>query len=99
MTRFYCPRCGKDFVEHCAVCPFCGQQMQRFWDAGDHVGKLGPDLHHPKLITPLRAAWLLGKTCDPRAVRALIDRFSQTDDVTPGVSRAFFGRATLQKPC
>jgi predicted amidophosphoribosyltransferase len=81
MVRFYCPGCWKDFGKDYARCPFCGLNIHEFWDSKDHVEKLILALNHPEPSTPIRAAWLLGKTKDPRAVDALIDLFRRTDDL------------------
>jgi HEAT repeat protein len=81
MVRYYCPGCWKDFDENYPKCPFCGIDIRKFWDSKDHLEKLIFALNHPEPSTPIRAAWLLGKNKDPRAVHALIDLFRRTDDI------------------
>jgi HEAT repeat protein len=81
MTRFYCPGCWKDFEKDFIRCPFCGLNIHVFWSSRDHVEKLILALRHPEPSTPIRAAWLLGKTKDPRAVAALIDLLKTTRDI------------------
>ncbi len=81
MVRFFCPGCWKDFARDHHHCPACGLDIHGFWESLDRVEKLALALHHPEPSTPIRAAWLLGKTKDPRAVQALIKLFQETTDV------------------
>ena len=81
MARFYCPGCWKDFAEDVAQCPRCGLDIPGFWNAKDLVEKLIRALHHPEPSTPIRAAWMLGRIGDTRAVSALIDMVRGTGDV------------------
>ena len=81
MMRFYCPGCWKDFDKDYSVCPFCGLDIHKFWDSKDYVEKLIVSLHHPEPSTPVRAAWLLGKVKEPRAVQSLIDLVRTSSDI------------------
>jgi len=87
--RFYCPRCWQDFDKNVAKCPHCGLDIQEFWKSKDYVGKLILSLKHPEKETPIRAAWLLGKLKDVRAVPPLIELIKKTDDV-------YIARAAVQ---
>jgi enolase len=81
MTRFYCPGCWKDFEEDFPSCPYFGLNIREFWGSKDYTEKLIHTLHHREPSTPIRGAWLLGKTRDRRTVSALTDLFSETKDV------------------
>lgn len=81
MARFYCPGCWKDFAEDVTQCPHCGLDILSFWNRKDLVEKLIYALHHPEPGTPIRAAWILGRIKDSRAVPALIALIRETDDV------------------
>jgi HEAT repeat protein len=81
MVKFYCPGCWNDFDQDVSSCPFCGLDIHEFWTSKDYVEKLILALHHPESRTPIRAAWLLGRTKDPRAVDPLIDVIKTTDDI------------------
>ena len=81
MVRFFCPRCWGDFAEDMSVCPSCGLRIHEFWEPLDHVEKLIVALNHPEPSTPVRAAHLLGRIGDQRAVPALIRTVETTRDV------------------
>jgi hypothetical protein len=81
MVRFFCPRCWDDFAEDTSVCPSCGLGIYEFWEPLDHVEKLIVALDHPEPSTPVRAAHLLGRIGDQRAVPALIRTVETTRDV------------------
>ncbi len=81
MVHFFCPGCWEDFSEDFVFCPACGLNIHAFWDSLDRVEKLVLALHHPEPSTPVRAAWLLGKTEDPRALKALTELLQETRDV------------------
>jgi HEAT repeats len=81
MVRFFCPGCWEDFAEDTRVCPSCGLRIYEFWEALDHVEKLIVALNHPEPSTPVRAAHLLGRIGDQRAVPALIRAVETTRDV------------------
>lgn len=81
MARFYCPGCFKDFPEDHDRCPACGLDIHAFYDPKDYVDKLIMALKHPESSTPVRAAWLLGRIGDERAVRKLIECFIDSDDI------------------
>jgi len=79
--RYYCPRCWKDFSEDHDICPSCGLNIKEFWSQKDRVEKLIIALNHPEGSTRLRAAWLLGKEKDKRALPYLIKACSRDDDL------------------
>jgi len=79
--RFYCPACWADFGEDFDWCPHCGLDVREFWASKDYVEKLVLALNHPEKSTPIRAAWILGKLRDPKAVKALIGLIGKTKDV------------------
>jgi HEAT repeats len=81
MVRFFCPRCWADSAEDAGVCPSCGLRIYEFWEPLDHVEKLIVALNHPEPNTPVRAAHLLGRIGDQRAVPALIRTVETTRDV------------------
>jgi HEAT repeat protein len=81
MVTFYCPGCWHDFDEDLVRCPDCGLVIHEFWESKDYFEKLIVALRHPEPTTPIRAAWLLGKIKDPRAVAALIDIAKGTNDL------------------
>jgi HEAT repeat protein len=77
MARFLLYRLLGGFRERLWPMPSCGLDIRKFWDSKDHVQKLILALNHPEPSTPVRAAWLLGKTKDPRAVDALVDLITE----------------------
>jgi HEAT repeat protein len=79
--RFYCPRCWRDFAKDVPICPHCGLDIREFWKSKDYVEKLIIALEHPEKETPIRAAWLLGRLKDTRAVPPLIDLVKKTENV------------------
>jgi hypothetical protein len=81
MVRFFCPRCWEDFAEDMSVCPSCDLRIYEFWESLDYVEKLIVALNHPEPSTPVRAAHLLGRLGDQRAVPALIRTVESTRDV------------------
>jgi hypothetical protein len=81
MVRFFCPRCWEDFAEDTSICPSCGLRIHEFWEPLDHVERLIVALNHPEPSTPVRAAHLLGRIGDQRAVLALIRTVETTGDV------------------
>ena len=81
MATFYCPGCWHDFAEDLVRCPNCGLAIDEFWNSKDYLEKLILALRHPEPTTPVRAAWLLGKIGDPRAVVSLIEIVKETDDL------------------
>ncbi len=81
MVRFYCPRCWRDFGEDLRQCPFCGLDIHALLRSKDMVERLIIALDHPEPSTPVRAAWLLGRLGDPRAVGPLIDLIGRTSDI------------------
>lgn len=89
MPRFYCPDCWLDFEKDYAVCPSCSFEIREFWSSKDYVEKLIVSLRHPEQSTPVRAAWLLGKIKDPRAVAPLCELVETAPDVF--IARAAVG--------
>lgn len=81
MPRYYCPKCRDDFSEDLERCPRCGLDINSYYNAKDYVDKLIIALRHPEPETAVRAAWLLGKIKDERAVAPLIGLIGETDDV------------------
>lgn len=81
VPRYYCPKCHHDFPEELARCPDCGLDIKEYYDSRDYVDKLIAALRHPEPETPVRAAWLLGKIKDMRAVEPLIELVRETADV------------------
>jgi HEAT repeat protein len=79
--RFYCPRCWRDFDHDVRRCPHCRLNIEEFWESRDYVEKLILALQHPEKDTPIRAAWLLGRIKDPRAVPPLMALARSTEDV------------------
>ena len=79
--HYYCPKCFSDFSEDEHICPVCGLDIHAFYDPKDYIDKLILALKHPEPSTPVRAAWLLGKIGEERAVEMLIECFKDTDDL------------------
>ena len=77
---YYCPGCWQDFAFAIEACPQCGINVADFWGRKDLVEKLIHSLQHPEPSTPVRAAWLLGRIKDPRAVEPLIRVIQDTRD-------------------
>ncbi len=70
MVTYYCPSCWSSVPRHAVVCPICGAVIKD--DAADIVEKYITALRHPDSATRLRAAWLLGRMRQQRAVPALV---------------------------
>jgi HEAT repeat protein len=70
MLTYYCPRCWNSVSGHVSVCPTCGAAIED--DEADIVEKYIAALHHPESATRLRAAWILGRMRQARAVPALV---------------------------
>ena len=81
MLTFFCPNCWADFAQDLDRCPRCGCDIRRSWDSKDYVDKLIAALRHPEQGTPIRAAWILGKRREIRAVGPLIELVRRTSDV------------------
>jgi hypothetical protein len=81
MIRFFCPSCWSDFTEDLARCPNCGLDIRTFWTSRDYVDKLIVALGHPEPETPIRAAELLGRIGDGRAIEPLKQILASTKDV------------------
>lgn len=80
MTRFFCPSCRADFPDDLPTCPACGLAIHEVWQRLDRVGKLLVALGHREAATRLRAAWLLGRAGDRRAVPALVEAAREVRD-------------------
>jgi HEAT repeat protein len=68
---FFCTRCWGEIPEAAVRCPHCGDDIAARQSGSDFVDKLLAALHHPEPTTPIRAAWILGRRREPRAVPAL----------------------------
>jgi soluble P-type ATPase len=79
--RYYCPQCWKDFVEDMTYCPYCSLNIAEFFKGKDYVERLIVALDHPEPETPMRAAFILGRLQDERAVEPLIKLIGATQDV------------------
>ena len=79
--RFFCPGCWKDFAEDLKHCPFCGLDIGGFYASRDYVEKLIVGLSHPHQTTQIRAAEILGRIGDERAVQPLIKLVGRADYV------------------
>ena len=79
--RYYCPECWHDFGRDMECCPSCGHHIPAGWDGKDFVDKLIAALGHPEPETPIRAAWILGRIGDARAVASLLRLLETTRDV------------------
>lgn len=78
---YYCPNCREEFNADINVCPCCGTNIRAFWDGTDYVDKLINALGHPEPATPIRAASILGRLHDSRAVEPLISLVEKTQDI------------------
>jgi HEAT repeat protein len=81
MTRYYCPQCWHDFPENHAICPDCGFNIKEFYSSKDYIEKLIQALKSPEPSTPVRAAMVLGKLKDTRAVQPLMECVNVNSDV------------------
>ena len=72
MVRFFCPACWQAFDGDFDRCPACGANRAEVWDSLDMTEKLIRALGHRDSEVSLRAAWLLGRRKDRRAVRPLM---------------------------
>lgn len=88
MVRFFCPRCWADFAEDLPRCPKCGLDIQAFFASKDYVDRLILALGHPLKETALRAATVLGKLQERRAVGALISTIRRSQDIYLTVASA-----------
>jgi len=69
--RIYCPNCWRDYPDSEQRCAICGAPLWEF-ASGDFVAKLIRALHHPQPVTVERAATLLGRIGDRRAIDPLL---------------------------
>ena len=72
--RYLCPYCWQDSASESssARCPSCGRVSERSWKSMGYADKLIRALRHPVMEVRIRAAGILGRLREPRAVRALI---------------------------
>ena len=90
MTR-YCPYCWGEVDAQADICPRCGKSPGE--ETADFVGKPITALHHPEPLTQRRAAYLLGRLREPRAVEPLGAIVSGKADVYVKGEAAFALRA------
>ena len=81
MTRYYCPQCWHDFPVDHEICPDCNFNIKEFYNSKDYIDKLIQALHSPEPSTPVRAAMVLGKLRDVRAVQPLMECVEKNKDV------------------
>ena len=81
MLTYFCPGCWRDFREDLAQCPYCGLDITEFLKTTDFVDKLILALDHPEEETAIRAAWILGKLREPRAIGPLGRVLATSGDV------------------
>ncbi len=70
MVTYYCPSCWNTVAADTEVCPACGARIQD--SQRDIVEKYIAALRHPDPMTRVRAAWMLGRMREKRAVPALV---------------------------
>lgn len=80
MTKYFCTQCWLEVAETATVCPHCGDDMAARRTGTDYVDKLITALRCPEPTTPIRAAWILGKRHEQRAVGVLREIARQTVD-------------------
>ena len=76
MVTYFCPKCWKAVSENATVCPHCGWSLDK---SSTYVEKLILALASPDGATARRAAYLLGKLGDSRAVPSLVERLNHGD--------------------
>jgi HEAT repeat protein len=72
MLTVYCEKCYAANAEGAKVCGQCGAPLDAK-ATGDYTDRLLWALHHPEPTVAPRAAWILGKRRDVRAVKPLMD--------------------------
>jgi HEAT repeat protein len=77
----YCPHCWATVPVKAQVCPACGAVIEGA-EAGI-VDKYIAALRHPQAETRLRAAWMLGRMREARAVTALLAVVAARGDDDP----------------
>ena len=97
MLTFYCPGCWKDFREDLDRCPSCGLDIRGFCRSRDWVDKVILALAHPEPTTPERAAWILGRLREARAVEPL-SRLARTSSNTYTVRAAVIALGEIGTP-
>jgi len=80
-VTYYCPHCWAVVPSEARKCPRCGASIED--SATDIVEKYISALRHPLAATRLRAAWMLGRMREKRAVSALLDIVAARGDHDP----------------
>jgi len=78
---YYCPHCWAVVSSGAQKCPRCGASIDD--SEADIVQKYISALRHPLAATRLRAAWMLGRMREKRAVPALLDIVAARGDHDP----------------
>jgi len=78
---YFCPSCLSELDMGYTCCPFCACDIPAFSERRDFVDKLLVALHHPEPSTPVRAAWILGRLQDERAVGPLYELARHAGDM------------------
>ena len=73
MTHYYCPQCWHDFLIDHEICPDCNFNIKEFFNSKDYIEKLIQALKSPEPSTPVRAAMILGRLKDIRAIQPLME--------------------------
>jgi len=79
--RYVCPYCWQASAPESSRCPSCGQTLERSWKSMGYADKLIRALRHPVMEVRIRAAGILGRLREPRAVPALIRLLQQGENV------------------
>jgi HEAT repeat protein len=88
MLTYYCPFCYTATRQHHGPCPNCGRDLAAV-EEGDRVERLVRfSLHHPEPSTAARAARILGRLADQRALVPLCDLAGTTQDPEVAVAVA-----------
>jgi HEAT repeat protein len=80
-VKYFCPCCWAETPASQEVCPRCGTEIEREWGTKSYVQKLIAALRNPERMTPVRAAWILGKLGAREAVPALMDLAQSSPDL------------------
>jgi len=80
VITFYCINCWATVPESATICPHCGDDIAVRQARADFVDKLIAALHLPEPTTVMRAAWVLGRRRERRAVAALRQLAAGADD-------------------
>lgn len=91
---FFCTQCWREVPPTATICPQCGDDIARRQSAADYTDKLIAALGHPEPTTPLRAAWILGRRRERRAVPELV-RLTRTSSDAFAVAAAVQALAAI----